>query len=202
MGGLVPLLQSGGSVSGFNYLRKDGTKGDRVQWIADALGLIREYFPKAFIHVFGVGAATTAVGVLALGADSVDSLSWRRVANYGAIFLSGRSERFPLFRRGRVLSRPVVREADFPLLSACRCPVCIDSRHVRKRLVALAQSYKSRAIHNAWTVISEVAAFRAAIAGGRAYEFLITRVTSRHRLYKPVMERVTLMRAGAKGTFV
>lgn len=194
VGGLVPLLCSGGPVAGFCYERKDGTNGDRIQWIGDALQIVREHFPGALVHVFGIGSATTAIGVLGLGADSIDSLSWRRVANYGAIILPGRSERFPAFREGRVRSRPVVGDQDLPLLMACMCPVCMMAPSMRKRLAALANCYKKRAIHNAWTVLTEVAAFRAAIQIGRECEFLKSRLARVHRFYRPVMARLQVLR--------
>jgi|SRR5271157_1432387 len=190
MGGLVPLIRSGGSVGGFRYVRKNGTPGDRGQWIGDAIEIVHAYFPQALVHVFGVGSATTAIGVLALGADSADSLSWRRVANYGAILLPGRSERFPLFCEERVHSRPVLRDEDLGLVAACECPVCSLTNNIPKRLSALAGCYKHRAIHNAWTVLTEVAALRTAIKTNRVRAFLTSRLSARHRLYKPVIERL------------
>lgn len=189
MGGLVPLICSGGLVRRFTYIRKDGATGDRGSWISDALDIVRQAFPTALVHAFGIGSATTAIGVLALGADSVDSLSWRRVANYGAILLPGRSERFPTFREERVRSRPVVRDEDVPLLMRCTCPYCRKVPSINERLVLLANCYKSRAIHNAWTVLAEVAEFRSAIQRGKARDFLKSRLSPVHRLYKPVMER-------------
>ncbi len=190
VGGLVPLLQSGGAFRGFRYNRSDGTSGDRGTWIADTLSVLRQYFPQALIHVFGIGSATTAIGALALGADSADSLSWRRVANYGAILLPGRSERFPVYRKHRVPSRPVLTEEDIPLLLSCRCPVCTSFPQLEKRLQALSSCYKRRAIHNAWTLLSEVASFRAAIQRCNVPEFLESRLTARHLLYKPVMATI------------
>jgi queuine/archaeosine tRNA-ribosyltransferase len=189
MGGLVPLICSGGLVRQFGYIRKDGTTGDRGNWISDALNIVRQAFPTALVHVFGIGSATTAIGVLALGADSVDSLSWRRAANYGAILLPGRSERFPTFRKERVRSRPVVRDDEVPLLMGCMCPFCRKAPNLQGRVTLLAESYKGRAIHNAWTVLAEVARFRTAIQQNKARDFLRSRLSPAHRLYKPVMER-------------
>jgi queuine/archaeosine tRNA-ribosyltransferase len=187
IGGLVPLISSGGLVHKFRYIRKDGRKGDRSTWISDALGIVREAFPGALVHVFGIGSATTAIGALALGADSVDSFSWRRVANYGAIFLPGCSERFPTYREGRVRSRPVVREEEHPLLLKCTCPSCRERSTLKGRLGLLANCYRNRAIHNAWTVLNEVSMFRMAIEQNRARDFLTSRLSPVHRLYKPVM---------------
>jgi len=189
IGGLVPLICSGGLVRQFGYVRKDGTKGNRAMWISDALQLVRQMFPEAFVHVFGIGSATTAIGVLSLGADSVDSLSWRRVANYGAILLPGCSERFPTARDGRVCSRPVVSRKEFSLVMQCECPACTRVMNVQERLKELASSYTNRAVHNAWTVLSEVAKFRNAIQQNRTRDFLRSRLSPAHRLHQAVFER-------------
>lgn len=189
IGGLVPLICSGGLVREFSYMRLDGTKGDRSTWIADALQLVREKFPDAFIHVFGIGSATTAISVLSLGADSVDSFSWRRVANYGAILLPGCSERFPTELNGRTPSRPVVSKREFPQLMNCKCPTCIKTMGVETRLQLLAASYTNRAVHNAWTVLEEVRRFRNAFQRDRTLDFLSSRLSPAHRLYKAVFEK-------------
>lgn len=193
IGGLVPLICSGGLVRQFSYIRKDGTGGDRGTWISDALQLVRQMFPDAFLHVFGIGSATTAIGVLSLGADSVDSFSWRRVANYGAILLPGCSERFPTARDGRLRSRPVVSREEFPLVMKCKCPVCTEVSNVQERLRMLADSYKNRAVHNAWTVLSEVAKLRNANQQNRTLDFLRSRLSPAHRLYNAVFEKWKLL---------
>jgi len=192
IGGLVPLICSGGLVRQFGYIRKDGTTGNRSMWLSDALQLVRHMFPEAFVHVFGIGSATTAIGVLSLGADSVDSFSWRRAANYGAILLPGCSERFPTAQEGRVRSRPVVSREELSLLMKCKCPACAEVMDDQKRPRILASSYSGRAVHNAWTVLSEVAKFRNAIQQSRTPQFLRSRLSPAHRLYEAVFERSTL----------
>jgi queuine/archaeosine tRNA-ribosyltransferase len=190
IGGIVPLICSGGPIRDFRFKRSDGTEGDGAFWISDALGVVRRSFPDSLVHVFGVGSAVTAISVLALGADSVDSLSWRRSASYGAILLPGCSERFPTFLAARMRSRPVVCGSALSLLDACRCPGCLSTGNMNARLVALSQCYKRRAIHNAWTVLAEVKAFRVAIQADKVGSFLTSRLIPRHRLYGPVMERL------------
>jgi tRNA-guanine family transglycosylase len=199
IGGLVPLICSGGLVRKFFYVKRNGMIGDRGDWMSDVLDIVRQAFPSALVHVFGIGSATTAIGVLALGADSVDSFSWRRVANYGAILLPGRSERFPTLREDRVASRPVIGDADLPLLRQCLCPVCRATPNVRKRLGLLSQCYKLRAVHNAWTVLAEVAEFRKAVQKNQALTFLKSRLSPAHRLYKPVMERWVGSKVSSQG---
>jgi 7-cyano-7-deazaguanine tRNA-ribosyltransferase len=189
IGGLVPLICSGGLVRQFRYVRKDGSTGDRSTWVSDALQLVRERFPDALLHAFGIGSATTAISVLALGADSVDSFSWRRVANYGAIFLPGCSERFPTIREGRSCSRPVVSKQEVAILMKCECPICTETRNTRERLKSLEMCYQNRAVHNAWTVLSEVANLRNAIQQNRMAAFLRSRLSPRHRFYKAIFER-------------
>ena len=186
VGGLVPLLQSGGSVANFRYRRCDGSTGDRADWIGDAIGLVREAFPGALVHVFGIGSTTTAIAVLALGASSVDSLAWRRVASYGAILLPGCSERFPTNNPDRVASRPVLSQEEQALVMRCGCPACTPFGTASQRAKALASTYKNRALHNAWTLLTEVDLLRAAIRSGQPDKFLKSRIRKQHRLYKPV----------------
>jgi len=190
IGGIVPLICSGGSVKGFRFKRLDGSQGGSSFLISDALTVVRRHFPKSRIHVFGTGSAVTAISVLTLGADSVDSFSWRRAASYGAILLPGRSERFPLFRAGRERSRPVIRESELPLVAACGCPVCDRLKTAHARLVALSRCYKNRAIHNAWTILKEVELFQTAVENQQLDGFLRPRLSPRHRFYGPVMERL------------
>lgn len=193
IGGIVPLICSGGSVKKFRFERLDGSQGCSSFLIADALTLVRQHFPKSRIHVFGTGSSVTAISVLALGADSVDSFSWRRAASYGAILLPGRSERFPLFHPRRVRSRPVISESELPLVAACGCPACGPSTNAQARLLALSRCYKKRAIHNAWTILSEVESFRSAAESQQLDRFLRPRLSPRHRFYGAVMERLGLL---------
>ncbi len=190
LGGLVPLLRSGGTPAQFRYRRSDGSLGDRADWVAEALAFVRGRFRNSMVHVFGVGSAVTAIAVMALGADSADSLSWRRAANFGAVLLPGRSERFPTLTPHRARSRPVLSEDDLALLAECGCPVCRSSRSVSDAVAGLARCYEMRAIHNAWTVVSEVAAFRSAIRHRQVTTFVKSRLNCSHRLYRPVMARL------------
>lgn len=195
LGGLVPLLRSGGTPAGFNYRRSDGTTGGSADWVADSLAIVRRAFPRSLVHAFGVGSAVTAIGMMTLGADSVDSMSWRRAANFGAILLPGRAERFPTLRTDRVRSRPVLSEDDLKLLSLCRCPVCRPGRSLEEVTKALSSCYETRAIHNAWTVMSEVAAFREAVRTDSVVQFVKSRFAPSHRLYQPVMAQLDRMRS-------
>jgi tRNA-guanine family transglycosylase len=186
VGGLVALIRAGGAAKGFEYSRDDGSSGDSADLVADTLGVVRRSFPRAMVHLFGVGSTTTAIAALALGADSVDSLGWRRAAAFGTVLLPGRSERFPTFDPRRLPSRPVVAETEFPLVEACKCPACGSLFGLSARLQALASSYKVRAVHNAWTLLTEVKSLRTAILNGSANEFFRSRIDRRHRLYRPV----------------
>jgi queuine/archaeosine tRNA-ribosyltransferase len=193
IGGIVPLICSGGCIKRFRFRRVDGTDGDKSFLVYDALTLVRREFPASRVHVFGTGSAVTAISVLALGADSVDSFSWRRAASYGAILLPGRSERFPLSDPSRVRSRPVIGQLDLSLLEACRCPSCAETANVQARLLLLSRCYKQRAIHNAWTILAEVESFTLALHRNELGRFLRHRLSPRHRFYHPVIERLRLL---------
>jgi tRNA-guanine family transglycosylase len=165
IGGLVPLLRSSGSTS---------ASATRVmRFIAQALKEIRRRYPAPPIHLLGAGSPRTVVAALALGADSVDSIAWRRAAGFGTVFLPGCGERFVDPRsRSRPTSRPFLRPGD---ILDCDCPVCVG-KILEKRLSALAAGYRQRAAHNAWVLYRELSAFVAAKADGRLDEHLASRL--------------------------
>jgi queuine/archaeosine tRNA-ribosyltransferase len=108
LGGMVPFLRGWMSRTHFSYRRIDGSLGSSRTFVADALAICREQFPRSSVHVFGAGSPTTAIALLGLGADSVDSLAWRRAAGYGTIFLAGCAERI-------VSKQPRIRASRPPL---------------------------------------------------------------------------------------
>lgn len=186
LGGMVPFLRGWMSRARFKYRRIDGSLGFADSFVADALSLCRAEFPKSWIHVFGVGSPTTALALLSLGADSVDSLAWRRAAGYGTIFLTGCAERIVSAQLRKRFSRPVLTAQDRPALEACRCPVCSINSGYEQRVSALAHSYVARGVHNVWTLRSEETALRAAKAAGSLASFLASRVHGRHRFSSAV----------------
>ena len=101
LGGMVPFLRGLMSGRRFHYRRANGAIASGHSFVADAITICRTEFPSSHLHVFGAGATTTAIALLVLGAHSVDSLSWRRAAGYGTIFLSGSAERSSRKNTGR-----------------------------------------------------------------------------------------------------
>jgi tRNA-guanine family transglycosylase len=148
LGGLVPLLRQCGQ------LRKSGVQAR--EHLHHTITLVRNRFPHSHLHVLGVGSPRTVAAAYAGGADSVDSIGWRRAAGFGTIFLPGGTERFVADReRKRATSRWMLTEADRHALGQCACPVCHDAGEVADRIAALAQSYLPRAAHNAWVLLGE-----------------------------------------------
>lgn len=196
LGGMVPFLRGLMSREHFSYRRQNGTVGSSAYFVADALAICRSEFPQAHLHIFGVGSPTTAIALLALGADSVDSLAWRRAAGYGTIFLAGCAERIVSSRARQHLSRPFLSTGDLSLLEACLCPVCSRYSSLGGRLGALGQSYILRSVHNVWTLLAEEAALRSAKAVGTLTAFLTSRIHGRHRFSGPVLNHLQMMENG------
>jgi tRNA-guanine family transglycosylase len=176
VGGLVPLLRRTGSANTI--------PSDAMCFIAEAVAAVRSTFPHSLLHVLGAGAPRTVVAALALGADSVDSVGWRRAAGFGAVFIPGRGERFvEARRRNRASSRPFLSKEE---IVACGCPICARLSPV-DRLVALSKNYHVRAAHNAWVLLNEATAFSEARESRRLVEHLETRlpqswISAWHRL--------------------
>jgi queuine/archaeosine tRNA-ribosyltransferase len=163
---MVPFLRGHMSGGQFQYKRSDGSKAAGESFVGDAITTCRQQFPDSHFHVLGVGSTTTAIAALTLGADSIDSLAWRRAAGFGTIFLAGLAERIISQQSRARYSRPVISRRDEALLKACKCPICIANPQMDDRVSALAQCYVARSVHNMWTLRSEEIAFRDAAAAG------------------------------------
>lgn len=162
LGSLVPLVTS---------------KNPRVakNFIIDAVKIVREEFPCSFLHVFGIGGTTTMHLMFSLGVDSVDSMSWRLKAAYGAIQLPGVGDRFihpPKKRRG-------ISKAEQKLLEKCLCPIC-KGKTIEERKENFdnlnPSTYKKRAIHNAYVFKEEEKEFKERLKNGEAKEFVEKRL--------------------------
>jgi tRNA-guanine family transglycosylase len=163
LGGLVPLLRRSGRAKASRHIR----------FIAQAVREVRQLYPDRPIHLLGAGSPRTVIAALALGADSVDSMAWRRAAGFGTVFLPGQGERFVDARpRRRATSRPLLTRED---IMNCDCPVC-SGKSFGRRLSSLSRGYRKRAAHNAWVLSSEVAAFVAAKAEGCLDRHLASRL--------------------------
>jgi tRNA-guanine family transglycosylase len=199
LGGMVPFLR-GLMGSQFLYRQANGSLGASDTFVADALLACREEFPSSHLHVFGAGSTTTAFALLALGTHSVDSLSWRRAAGFGTIFLAGYPERIVSHERRILESRPRIGAKDYSVLNECKCPICIDLKDIKSKLNALGKSYVFRAVHNVWTLQTEEAALRTAIACCTLADFASSRISQRHRFAKVVRERLTTGEAALRGS--
>ena len=184
IGSLVPLMKASHLGPGFRYIRPDGCTGDHVTFIADALGLVRDEFPRSLLHVFGIGGVTTILAVFSLGADSVDSVAWRLKAAYGAIQIPGTSDRFLSPRPNSSKSRKVLHEREEDLLAKCCCPVCRNYRTLGWQKRHLDSSFEARALHNAWVFLEEVKIFRKAIEVGDVQKVIFRRMSRTHRLFR------------------
>jgi tRNA-guanine family transglycosylase len=146
LGGLVPLLRRSGRP----------TERDRsISWLSGLVARVRVQFPKSVIHVLGAGSPQNIATVITCGADSTDSLAWRRAAGFGTIYLPGTSERFVAPRnRARANSRPTLDDRELELLEACLCPACGEFPKLVARLAELQKSYLARAAHNAFVILA------------------------------------------------
>jgi len=148
VGGLVPILRHAG--------RQSARRDLVFAWMGSIISIVRSHFPSAIIHVLGAGSPQTVKAVIRCGADSTDSLAWRRAAGYGTIFLPETSERFVRARdRKRAGSRPTLKPAEIDMLARCECPACSEWEQVEKREAELANSYLARAAHNAVVILRE-----------------------------------------------
>jgi tRNA-guanine family transglycosylase len=148
VGGLVPLLRQSGQV-------RQRASAARLE-LQNTIAFVRKSFPSSRLHVLGAGSPRTIAAAFANGADSVDSIGWRRAAGFGTIFLPGGTERFVLHRdRKRARSRLLLTDEDRDLLARCECPACTRAENLDARIENLAISYMPRAAHNAWVLIGE-----------------------------------------------
>lgn len=153
LGGLVPLLRQSGQLGSKAAVAREELRA--------RIGLVRTSFPLSRLHVLGVGSPRTIAVAFDAGADSVDSIGWRRAAGFGTVFLPGGTERFVTARgRKRAASRLQLTELDLSVLAECGCPACERAGELDGRVETLAGSYLPRAAHNAWVLIGETGQLR------------------------------------------
>jgi tRNA-guanine family transglycosylase len=148
LGGMVPLLRRSGQAS----------ERERSEtWLRKMIGRVKDQFPNTIVHVLGAGSPKNIATAIRCGADSTDSLAWRRAAGFGTIYLHGTGERFVAHRdRQRANSRPLLSKAEQELIEACSCPACAEFTNVGDRLVELQESYLARAAHNAFVILGRL----------------------------------------------
>lgn len=131
-----------------------GYFGDRqptmltIGLILRAIQLVKHYADFK-VHLTGFGSSPLTLHLAYfMGAESVDSMGYKRKAAYGKILLPGVGERYA--GRGdasfgvKHLS-PLERE----LLSKCKCPICSTNQNL------LWLDWKARAIHNKYVLERE-----------------------------------------------
>jgi tRNA-guanine family transglycosylase len=149
VGGMVPLLRRSG--------RPSVGRDRAMAWLTAVLSATRAFFPRAVIHLLGAGAPQSVAMAIACGADSTDSIAWRRAAGFGTIYLPGTGERFLAPRdRYRANSRPMLNASEREQLAACCCPACREFPVFEERTRVLQACYLARAAHNARIVLSGI----------------------------------------------
>lgn len=112
IGSLVPLIQHRG-----------GSRKDVIGTVKE----LRELFADKLLHVFGIGGTTTMHTMLMLGADSLDSIAWRKRAAYGIIQLPGIGDRYLVKERKMYMAWKGIKtisEVEIRSFLACDCDAC------------------------------------------------------------------------------
>lgn len=148
LGGIVPLLQQ-------RHVSGEISRITPEVFIAKALGMIRSTFPRANIHAFGAGGTRTFPAMVALGANSADSIGWRHAAGFGSVFFPLKSQRVIKWNTDARPPRKLIAEDDRTQLASCACPACVVVASVDERLFALRTSFRSRSLHNAWVTVNQ-----------------------------------------------
>jgi tRNA-guanine family transglycosylase len=170
IGGLVPALKRCGLV------KKSGPNTPQ-RWLAASVAFTRAHFPQAQLHLFGIGSIHNALGAVAIGVDSIDSIGWRQAAGFGYVYIPGRHQRIVTLRNQNVPRRPPVDVEDIEALSHCQCPECRLAKTHQIKIHRLASHYKPRAVHNIWVLYSEIAEYLRACEAGKGGPFISVRLS-------------------------
>lgn len=146
---------------------------------------IRERLPDKKIHVFGIGSIITMHLMFYAGADSVDSSAWRKKAAFGAIQIKGVGDRYITPNKRHKKYRDL-SQYEKKLIEECRCPACKEHSPEELR-----QSFKLRAIHNAWVYQREIEETRKLVKKGQypSYVYELMRGTRFFKALK-IVERI------------
>lgn len=167
LGSLVPLMFRTKGANKFNNC---------LNFVLDAIQLIRREFPNSFLHAFGIGSTKSMHLMYSLGVDSLDSTGWRIKAAYGVIQLPGVGDRYAKPRNN---GRPSLKFNEKKLLEKCECPACKD-KQIDERMDILDTHFQSRALHNAWVFTKEQETFRRHLIHGKANTFVKKRLEKGH----------------------
>lgn len=186
IGSLVPLFKGRFVKSQFMNKRSDlPLEIQRWQFITNLVLSIRQLYKNTILHVFGVGSLSTMYLFFLLGVDSVDSVSWRLKAGFGAIQLPGVSDRFLVNRHPTNRARRLLESEDMEVLKECQCPIC-NGLDLDRRIEYLSKSFNARAVHNAYTFISETDKLREESKRGQLLSYVEKRL-QRMRKYSIIL---------------
>lgn len=191
IGSLVPLLK--GSFVRSRFINKRSDKPleiQRWQFIAHLILSLRQLCGESILHVFGVGSLSTMYLLFLLGVDSVDSVSWRLKAGFGAIQLPGVADRFLVNKRQNNRTRRLLESEDLEVLKECQCPVC-NGLDLDRRIEHLSKSFNARAVHNAYTFISETDRLREESKRGQILSYVEKRL-QRMRKYSIILKEAIM----------
>jgi queuine/archaeosine tRNA-ribosyltransferase len=173
-----PAIALGGIVP--NLLRRPKARPYRE--VLAGIQRVRNAFPQAQLHLFGVGGTATLHIAALLGMDSVDSSGWRNRAARGIVQLAGSGDRTVANLgswRGRAPS-----EAEWQQLRECRCPAC--QHFGPDGLRRSGQSgFAHRATHNLWVLLAEAALIHSHLAAGTYLEWMPTHLDN--TVYRPII---------------
>ena len=144
IGSMVPFYRS--SYIG-NFLRTNGLK--KWEMIGNLVNEVRVQFPDSHIHAFGSGSINNIKKLYELGVNSTDSVYWQVKAGFGEIIAESGLTRSINYERKS--SKKTKRFSKEDLDYQCNCPICTD-RGLEEKILLLKESYKNRAIHNAYTI--------------------------------------------------
>ncbi|HEC88415.1 MAG TPA: hypothetical protein ENI52_03770 [Thermoplasmata archaeon] len=163
LGSLVPLVFRRERTYNFN---------NSLHFIVDAIKLVRNEFPNAFLHVFGIGSTSSMHLMYSLGVDSLDSIGWRLKAAYGTIQLPGIGDRYLKKHPNR---RRVINRKEMEILSKCECPAC-KNKSIKEQIEILDNSFRARALHNSWVFMKEQETFKQLLVEGKIRLFVENRL--------------------------
>lgn len=141
-------------------------RANKVKGIVDTVSFVRQMFPEAFLHVFGLGSPRLAPLMFYLGVDSVDAKTWIWKAVRHMIYHNGR---IVCLKKDTWSWTPIYQGKDFN----CSCPVCSE-----EGFSGLLGKYawQKRAIHNAWNYQADVRRIRENIKEDTFERYLEERV--------------------------
>jgi len=152
IGSLVPLMRSVKgtkdiiNLNGFSKEKDYSSK----KYVVDVIKYVRNKFPDSFLHVFGIGSASTMHLMFALGVDSIDSMGWRLKAAYGAVQIPYTADRFLSSLGGKRKNRPIFNDEEKRIFNNCKCGIHedYDYEHIDAK-------FEPKAIHNAYVFLQE-----------------------------------------------